>query len=185
MPEESEQEDAVTLVTPDATMLTFSARRNVAMISHPIARGRGALMALAVLCTMVGFALGALAASGERMVVVPLSGANFVPVDPANPTGARIAVLRGDPATGPSTMLMQFGKGTPRLHVHSSDYQLVVLEGTMKHWAAGQTEGDTPPLERGSYWYQPGNDAHADSCLTESCLMFISWDGKRDGRLAE
>jgi len=155
------------------------------MISHPSARGRGALMALAVLCTIVGFALGALAASGERMIVVPRTGANFVPLDAANPASARIAILRGDPATGPSAMLMQFGKATGRLHVHSSDYQLVVLEGTMKHWATGQAEADTPPLERGSYWYQPGNEAHADSCLTESCLMFISWAGKRDGRLAE
>jgi len=155
------------------------------MISHPIARGRRALIGLATLCTMVGFALGAVAASGERMIVVAHASANFVPLDPANPTSPRIAVLRGDPATGPSAMLMQFGKGSGRLHVHSSDYQLVVLEGTMKHWAAGQTEAETPPLERGSYWYQPGNETHADSCLTESCLMFISWSSKRDARLAE
>ena len=155
------------------------------MISHPAMRGRWALISLATLCMIVGFALGALAASGERMILVPRAGAKFVPLDPADPTSTRIAVLRGDPATGPSAMLMQFGKGTGRLHVHSSDYQLVVLEGTMKHWVAGQTEADTPPLERGSYWYQPGNEAHADSCLTESCLMFISWAGKRDTRRVE
>lgn len=155
------------------------------MISHPVARGRGALIGLATLCTMGGFVLGALAASHERMIVVAHADANFVPLDPAIPAGARIAVLRGDPATGPSAMLMQFGKGAGRMHVHSSDYQLVVLEGTMKHWAAEQTEAETPPLERGSYWYQPGNEAHSDKCLTESCLMFISWSGKRDARPAE
>ena len=98
------------------------------MTSHPLARRRGALMALAAFCTMVGFALGALAASGERMIRVPRTGANFVPLDAANPASAQIAVLRGDPATGPSAMLMQFGKATGRLHVHSSDYQLVMLE---------------------------------------------------------
>lgn len=155
------------------------------MVSNPVKRGRGALMALAVLFLIVGFVLGALAASGERMIVVPRAAAKLVPVDPANPASTRIAVLRGDPAIGPSAMLMQFGKATGRLHVHSSDYQLVVLEGTMKHWVAGQAEADTPPLERGSYWYQPANEAHADSCLTESCLMFISWSGKRDTRPVE
>ena len=56
---------------------------------------------------MAGFVLGALAASGERMIVVPRAGANFVPLDAANPDSARIAVLRGDPATGPSAMLMR------------------------------------------------------------------------------
>jgi quercetin dioxygenase-like cupin family protein len=138
-----------------------------------------------MLFMIAGLAVAALAATSERMIVVPHNGAKFVPVDPADPASTRIAVLRGDPATGPSAMLMQFGKGTGRLHVHSSDYQLVVLEGTMKHWVTHQKEADTPPLERGSYWYQPGNEAHADSCLTESCLMFISWAGKRDSRRVE
>jgi quercetin dioxygenase-like cupin family protein len=155
------------------------------MISKPIARGRRTLMTPAMLFMMVGVALAALAASGERMILVPSNDAKFVPVDPSDPASTRIAVLRGDPATGPSAMLMQFGKGAGRLHIHSSDYQLVVLEGTMKHWVAGQAEADTPPLERGSYWYQPGNEAHADSCLSESCLMFISWAGKRDTRRVE
>ena len=155
------------------------------MISHLVKRDRGALIVLAASFLMMGFVLGALAASGERMIVVPRAEAKLVPLDPANAASARIAVLRGDPAQGPSAMLMQFGKATGRLHVHSSDYQLVVLEGTMKHWVAGQTEADTPPLERGSYWYQPANQAHADSCLSESCLMFISWSGKRDTRPVE
>src|SRR5688500_8186700 len=155
------------------------------MNSPPMTRGRRALMPPAMLLMIAGFAVASLSATSERIIVVPYNGVKFVPLDPADPASTRIAVLRGDPATGPSAMLMQFGKGTGRLHVHSSDYQLVVLEGTMKHWVAGQKEADTPPLDRGSYWYQPGNEAHADSCLTESCLMFISWAGKRDGRLAE
>ena len=66
-----------------------------------------------------------------------------------------------------------------------ADYHLVLVRGTMKHWAAGETEDKAKPLGPGSYWFQPGGQAHADSCLSEECLMFVSWAGKRDARLAE
>lgn len=39
-------------------------------------------------------------------------------------------------------------------------------------------------LGPGSYWFQPGEAAHGDSCLGDTCTMFITWAGKRDGRLA-
>ena len=39
-------------------------------------------------------------------------------------------------------MLMKFGKNTGRLHLHSSDYHLVVLQGAMKHWIEGEQEAD-------------------------------------------
>lgn len=143
------------------------------------------MLVLLVVCTSGAFALGAFAASGKQMVLTPFADAKFEPVDPKNPGGARIAVLSGDPSSGPSAMLMEFGKNTGRMHVHSSDYHLVVLEGTMKHTVPGEVEADAPALGRGSYWFQPGNDPHADTCLSEKCLMFITWAGKRDARLAE
>jgi quercetin dioxygenase-like cupin family protein len=143
------------------------------------------MLVLFVVSVCAAFALGAYAASGKQMIVTPFAEAKLVPADPKNPGGARIAVLSGDPTTGPSAMLMEFGKNTGRMHVHSSDYHLVVLEGTMKHTVPGQAEADAPALGRGSYWFQPGNDPHADTCLSEKCLMFITWAGKRDGRLAE
>lgn len=127
---------------------------------------------------------GALAAEAPREVVVPFEEARFVPLDPARPEGPAMAVLRGDPDHGPSDMLLKLKKGGGRLHVHTSDYHLVLLQGTMKHWFAGESEEGAKPLGPGSYWFQPGNQAHADSCLTDECLMFIKWDGKRDGRLA-
>ena len=137
----------------------------------------------AALLLAIGFAAGTRAAA-RGMIVVPIADARFVSLDPANPASASIAVLYGDPATGPSTMLMRFGRSAGRLHVHSSDYHLVVLQGTMRHRAAGETEANAPTLSPGSYWYQPGGEAHADSCLSEECLMFVSWAGPRDARLA-
>lgn len=133
---------------------------------------------------VAGCASTSQASSGLPMIVTPFEETSFVPSSPDNPNGTQIAVLKGDPDTGPSTMLMRFKKGTSPLHIHSSDYQLVVIEGTMKHLVAGQKEADAKPLGPGGYWFQPGGKAHSDACLVEECLMYIVWSGKRDGRLA-
>jgi quercetin dioxygenase-like cupin family protein len=140
---------------------------------------------LVVACTALGFAAGLFAAARSPMIIAPIEAAVFKPADPSRPQGAHIAVLRGDPQTGPSSMLMKFGKGTGRMHIHSSDYDLVVLKGEMKHWHPGETEKGAKVLGAGSYWFQPGNEAHVDSCLSDECLMYVQWSGKRDSRLPE
>ena len=124
------------------------------------------------------------AASGPPMIVTSFEENKFVPSNPDNPNGTQIAILKGDPETGPSTMLMRFKKGASPSHIHSSDYQLVVIEGTMTHRSAEQKEADAKPLGPGSYWFQPGGKAHIDACLVDECLLYIVWSGKRDGRLA-
>ena len=82
-------------------------------------------------------------------------------------------------------MLLKLQKAPGRLHFHTADYHLVLLQGTMKHWAEGTQEADAKLLSPGSYWFQPGNQAHGDSCLTDECLMFVHWSGRRDAHLAE
>jgi hypothetical protein len=121
----------------------------------------------------------------RQMIVVPAEGARFVPLDPKQPDGAQFAVLRGDPTKGPSAMLLKFKKSTGVLHVHTSDYHLVLLQGTMKHWGEADKEATAPSLGPGSYWFQPGGRAHADSCLADECVMFVNWAGKRDARLPD
>jgi hypothetical protein len=123
--------------------------------------------------------------SPSPSVVVPYGDVRFTPLNPSVPNGAEIGVLRGDPAKGPSTMLMRMRKAAGRLHVHTADYELIVVEGMMKHWSAGENKASAKPLGPGSYWFQPGGAAHADSCLTDTCVMYITWAGPRDGRLAE
>lgn len=138
-----------------------------------------------VLCASAGFAIGILANDKKQMIVIPFEEAKFVAIAPAQPDGPQMAVLSGDPAKGSSAILLKFQKSAGRLHYHTSDYHLVLLKGTMKHWAAGEKESEAKVLEPGSYWFQPGNQAHADSCLTDECLMFINWADKRDAKLAE
>jgi quercetin dioxygenase-like cupin family protein len=138
-----------------------------------------------ITCALMGFIAGVFAMAQNQMVVTPFQDAIFKPVDPARPNGAQIAVLWGDPTKGPSAMLLKLKKGSGRLHYHTADYHLVALEGTVKHWAAGTQEAEAKPLGPGSYWFQPGNQAHGDTCLSDECLMFVNWAGKRDGHLAE
>ena len=114
-------------------------------------------------------------------ILIPNHDAKYVPIDPAQPDLAQIAVLRGDPNSGPNSMLMKMKKYQGALHYHSSDYELVVVEGRMRHWFEGQVEAQTPELGPGSYWFQPKMQPHADSCLSDTCVMFITWSGKRDG----
>lgn len=125
------------------------------------------------------------AAAGKTMVVVPFEGARFAPVNPRLPDGPRMAVLWGDPATGPSAVLLEMKKGSVPLHIHTADYHLVILEGTMKHWAEGQSESAAPSLGPGSYWFQPGGQPHGDACLTDKCVMHVVWAGARDATLAD
>ncbi len=79
-------------------------------------------------------------------------------------------------------MLMKLKNGGGAPHVHTADYQLVVIHGTMKHLSEGQAEDSAKPLKPGSYWFQPGGEAHSDLCLVDECLVHIVWSGQRDGR---
>jgi quercetin dioxygenase-like cupin family protein len=135
-----------------------------------------------VLC--LGCVISLSAADDKALVVVPIQDAAFVPVMASLPDGPQMAVLWGDPAAGPSAMLMKLKKGSNPLHTHTADYHMVVLSGIMKHWGRGQSEADAETLKPGSYCFQPGGQAHAGACLTDECLIHIVWSGPRDGALA-
>ena len=126
---------------------------------------------------------GAVTATSAQIVDgqgAPYDQSRFVPLNPDRPNGIAIITLKGDPATGPSDMLMRFGPAPAVMHSHTADYRLVVISGEMKHWVQGQAEADVGTLGPGAYWYQPGGQPHVDICLTDSCVMFLSWLGARD-----
>ena len=106
-----------------------------------------------------------------------------MPVDPQRPDAAQIAVLKGDPVSGPSSILLNMSRTPGALHDHTASYDLVLVEGRMKHWAKGESAVDAKELGPGSYWHQPGGDVHGHACLTDTCVMYVQWDGKRDGFL--
>jgi hypothetical protein len=63
-------------------------------------------------------------------------------------------------------MYLKYTKCVNATHVQSSDYRLVVLQGTMKVGGKGQVEVTAQPLGPGGSWFQPGGKSHADECLT-------------------
>jgi hypothetical protein len=135
------------------------------------------------------FLASASSASSEpmdrTMIVKAFDEVAFVPIIPSRPNGPKIGVMRGDPDAGPSDMLLKMPKGPGVLHTHTADYHLTVISGEMKHWDASSEEAKVRQLGPGSYWFQPGGEAHADSCLSDECVMFIHWSGKRDGLLVK
>lgn len=114
-------------------------------------------------------------------VTIAFDDIQLVPTDLRAPDGFATAVLWGDPTSGPSAMLLRLPRGELPMHVHTSSYHLVVLRGTMKHWGAEDADAAAKPLPPGSYWFQPGGAAHRDACLSEQCLVYLNWAGRRDG----
>jgi hypothetical protein len=114
-------------------------------------------------------------------VLVPSGTAKFAPVDPKSPGGLQMAVLSGDPKTGPVAFLLKIPKGAAPIHWHSSDYYAFSVEGNTKHWLPGK-EADAKSNPPGTFWFQPGTAAgpHGDECLSDSCTLFIQMPGKFD-----
>ena len=115
-------------------------------------------------------------------VLVPAGTAKFSPLDPKNPGGAQMAVLSGDPKTGPVAFLLKLPKGAAPMHWHSSDYYAFTVEGNTKHWLPGK-DAEAKSNPAGSFWFQPGGSAamaHGDECLSDSCTAFIFMPGKFD-----
>lgn len=142
------------------------------------------LLLVGAMCGLAGFAVGIHADDTKKMIVTPFQDAKFVPSDPKQPDGPQMAVLWGDPLKGSSAMLLKFKEGSNPVHIHTSDYHLVLVQGSMKHWAEGE-QANAKLLGPGGYWFQPGNQAHAGSCLSDECIMFVKWEGKRDSKLTE
>jgi quercetin dioxygenase-like cupin family protein len=153
------------------------AKRNASTVGQKLLLGFTALV-------IAGCGAIAATPTNRPSVVVAFEDAPFVPDDPRFPAGPGVAVLHGDPSTGPSAMLISIRRGSIPLHTHSSDYHLLVVRGTVKHWDEGGTEAAARPLGPGSYWFQPADQVHGDACVADECVAYLVWSGKRDGKLA-
>jgi hypothetical protein len=131
----------------------------------------------------VGVLGGVTVAKGTKpeYVLVPAGSSKFSPVDPKNPGGIQMAVLSGDPKTGPAAFLLKLPKGPAPIHWHSSDYYAWVVDGKTKHWLPGK-EADAKEGGTGTFWFQPGGATgpHGDECLSDSCTIYIMMPGKFD-----
>jgi hypothetical protein len=115
-------------------------------------------------------------------VSTPLASAKFAPIDPKQPHGAQVAIVSGDPKTGPVSFFLKLPKGKVPMHWHTSNYWAVTVEGETKHWLPGK-EAEAKAGGPGNAWYQAGGSdkqAHGDSCESEHCTVFIVMDKKLD-----
>ncbi len=101
----------------------------------------------------------------------------------AEPWGAEFALVWGDMETGPTGMMVRLptDQGEPPLHAHTHPYSAVVISGSMKHWAEGETEEDAPLLTAGGYFYQSGGQFHQDRFSSdEPTVLYAIYEGPRD-----
>ncbi|MEM1179992.1 MAG: DUF4437 domain-containing protein [Acidobacteriota bacterium] len=92
----------------------------------------------------------------------------------------KVAVLWGDPATGPVAILLHMPRGhVEPFHVHTSDYHCVVVKGELRTQARG---GEiSKAYGPGSHVFQPGGVLHAESSDAENdVLAFVYFDGPID-----
>jgi quercetin dioxygenase-like cupin family protein len=115
------------------------------------------------------------------MVMTPAAEVGWFPMNPDAPDFGQLAVVRGNPQEGASTMLMRFpAGGIAGLHTHSNAYAAVVLGGSPIH-------GDSPEVATtfgpGGVWVQPGGEVHYDACAADSdgdCVFLLRWSGAQD-----
>lgn len=115
---------------------------------------------------------------GDYKIIKP-GELKWGPMNPNGP-GPEMAVVSGDPATGPVSFFIRIPpKGDSGLHTHTSNYRAVLISGSHTHWLAG--EKDVKPVGPGSWWFQPGGQAHGDRCEgPDPCIGFVMVEGKFD-----
>ncbi len=108
------------------------------------------------------------------------------------PHGAEMALVWGDPKTGPAAFMVKYPPNWSRpvnlppnapdkLHMHTYGYHNVILSGGGKHWHEGQTEDEVVFLSAGSYFYQPGGQYHSETFRSdEPTYLFAYFEGPRD-----
>jgi hypothetical protein len=144
------------------------------------------LVAAALGGLMLGGLGGAVFAKGAAAPAYSISTPDqlkWAPIDPSQPKGAQVAVISGDPATGPVAFELKLPKGAVPLHYHTSDYYAVVVAGSQKHYLPGDDASKQKANPVGTAWFQPGGSdktAHNDECVTDSCTLFIMMPGKLD-----
>jgi beta-alanine degradation protein BauB len=98
----------------------------------------------------------------------------FAPIDPSKPDGTKMAVVDGDPKTGPVAFMIEVpANGNAGLHSHTAEYHALVIDGAPAHWLPHE-KGEGEPLAAGTYWFQPGGYDHGDRCTgTAPCHVFV------------
>jgi len=112
----------------------------------------------------------------DKMITMNPQAMKFTSI-PDMPPCATAAILRGNPRTGPASVLLKLASGCRvPWHWHTANESLLVISGR------GTVEmRDAPPLQfaPGAYASLPSHHQHRASC-TRSCLLFNAADAAFD-----
>lgn len=120
------------------------------------------------------------ASSNDKSLVVPIKEAKFGPTrEYGTSKMLSAAALWSDEASGRSTALVKFTKGSTPKHYHVNfDMQVVVLKGILVHAVEAIPESRERQLGPSSFWYQPRGEVHQNSCLVDECMIFVTHFGE-------
>lgn len=87
--------------------------------------------------------------------------------------GPQLGTVWGDSGKGAHGSFLRLPKGfVSPLHLHTGDYDAVVVTGTVSNAEAGKK---AIPLGPGSYYVQKGKVNHVTACLSDTpCLLYIT-----------
>lgn len=112
-----------------------------------------------------------------RYVEKRIKTATWSPIDAKLPALGSMAPLWGDASSQPNGMFVKIPAGNQTVwHIHKSDFQAVVLAGTVTHTQSGQ---DPLTLPVGAWVWQPGGYKHAETCNAggADCILYVSHAG--------
>ena len=140
------------------------------------------LRAIFVSVLLVIIASSASSDSPREAIIHPLQNANFVSA--SDPACLSTAVEAGNPATGPSAVLVKMEKGCmDPWHFHTAAEELIVIKGELKVEMASMTPAILGP---GGYAQIPSNEKHQFVCSAKSeCLTFIRIDRAYDSKAVQ
>src|SRR5205823_5756215 len=127
------------------------------------------------LCLLLALTVSAVA-QDNAMTFTPMAASKFMNM-PGVPTCMKIAVQRGDPSKGASTLLLKFTPGcVVPWHWHTAGEHLMVVSGSGK---AEMKDGKPAVMKTGDYAYLPAKSIHQFKATT-AVTMFDMPDGAFD-----
>jgi len=130
-------------------------------------------------CALTSFcAVAAAQHSAEAPAVMKFATATFA-ILPNQPDCMTVAVERGDPAKGPSSVLVKMTSSCDsRTHWHSADASVLAISGTTQLEIKGEK---TASMQRGDFAYMPAHHIHRERCTgTASCVFYVELYGPFD-----
>lgn len=122
---------------------------------------------------------GSLAAAAEARAPLMVSFGDLKWTEVPERKGMQMAVLSGDPKTGPYTQIRKVPAGTDNPpHAHSSEITNVIISGV---WYTGTDSASARDFGPGSVVRMPADWVHVSGCRAGSeCVFYQDGKGKFD-----